>query len=261
MSGNQFKDKVCIVTGGASGLGWEIGRQLTEAGAVVVRADIAAGDGVAALDVTDAGAVGRFVEETLAAHGRIDYLFNNAGIAVLGEIRDLSLEHWRRVIEVNLFGEINCIHHVYPVMIAQGSGHIVNTASGFGMAPGPINSPYVASKFAIYGLSHALAAEARAFGISVSIVCPGYIDTPMVGAGTTVNADAADTRAQITVKLVPVEEAARKILAGVAKKKRVIAFPAYVRVLAFLHRFMPPAFERFAARQVEDFRRIRKAGA
>jgi NAD(P)-dependent dehydrogenase (short-subunit alcohol dehydrogenase family) len=270
MENSKFAGKVCVVTGGASGLGREIARQLAASGAIVVVADIAksgleaaAADGLETIetDVTAPESVLSLVDATVAKHGRIDYFFNNAGIAVAGEIRDLSLEHWRRVIEVNLFGEINCIHHVYPQMIAQGFGHIVNTASGFGMAPGPLNSPYVASKFAIFGISHALAAEAKDFGISVSIVCPGYIDTGMVGAMNIVNADAAAMRAQIPTKLVPVENAARLILDGVARRKRVIAFPSYVGLLAFLHRFAPPLFDRFAARQIRDFRTIRGAKA
>src|SRR5690606_2699326 len=141
-------------------------------------------------------------------------------------------------------------------MIGQGAGHIVNVASGFGMAPGPLNSPYVASKFAIFGISYALAAEARDFGIHVSVVCPGYIDTGMIGELKPVKADGAAMRAQIPVKLVPVEKAARIILSGVAKRRMVIAFPGYVRVLAFLHRFLPGFFARFSAQQIEQFRRI-----
>lgn len=271
-----FSGKICVVTGGASGLGRALGRQLAASGAIAILADIderALNDAVEEIvqsggqakavrvDVTDADAVRQLVEGTTRAFGRIDYLFNNAGIAAPGEIRDLSLAQWRRVIEVNLFGEIHAIHYVYPAMIAQGFGHIVNTASGFGMAPGPLNSPYVASKFAIFGLSHALAAEARDFGIDVSVVCPGYIDTAMIGELDPANADGGAMKAQIPVKLVPVERAARIILANVARKKTVIAFPFYVGVLAFLHRFLPGLFARFSASQIRQFRKIRTAPA
>lgn len=271
-----FADKICVVTGGASGLGRELGRQLAASGALVTLADIdapALNEAVAEIvrsggraqaarvDVTDADAVRRLVEGTTGTFGRIDYLFNNAGIAAPGEIRDLSLAQWRRVIEVNLFGEIHAIHYAYPAMIAQGFGHIVNTASGFAMAPGPLNSPYVASKFAIFGLSHALAAEARDFGVDVSVVCPGYIDTAMLDGLDPANADGTAMKAQIPVKLVPVERAARIILADVARKKTVIAFPFYVGLLAFLHRFLPGLFARFSAGQISQFRKIRTASA
>jgi NAD(P)-dependent dehydrogenase (short-subunit alcohol dehydrogenase family) len=210
-----------------------------------------------AVDVTDAESVRGLIEGTAAAFGRIDYLFNNAGTAVAGEIRDLTLEQWRHVIEVNLFGEIYGVHYAYQVMLRQGFGHIVNTASGFGMAPGPLNSPYVASKFAIFGMSHALAAEARAFGIHVSVVCPGYIDTAMIGGLNPVNADGGAMKAQIPVTPMAVDRAARIILAGVEKRRLVIAFPGYVRTLAFLHRFVPSLFARFSARQIARFRTIR----
>lgn len=265
----DYRDQVCIITGGASGLGRAIGIRLAAAGAMVMLADIdlvalaEAAAGMAGtvetmqVDVTDPAAVAALVEASLARFGRIDYFFNNAGTAVIGEIRDLTLEQWRRVIELNLFGEIHGIHAVYPVMIRQGFGHIVNTASGFGMAPGPLNSPYVAAKFGVFGLSHALAAEGRAFGVKVSIVCPGYLDTPMVSASRPINADAAAVRALLP-PLVPIDKAARIVLDGVARNKRVIAFPAYVGVLAFLHRFAPALFARFADRQVKDFRAIRQ---
>lgn len=274
MAGSVFAGKVCVVTGAASGLGQELCRQLAASGATVVPADldeaglaamsdeIAQAGGAAepvTVDVTDADAVRNLIEGTVARSGRIDYLFNNAGIAVAGEIRDLTLDQWRRVIEVNLFGEIHGIHHAYPVMLRQGFGHIVNTASGFGMVPGPLNTPYVASKFAIFGLSHALAAEARDFGVHVSVVCPGYIDTAMLSGLAPVNADGAAMMAQIPARLVPVERAARIVLDGVARRRMVIAFPSYVRGLAFLHRFMPRLFARFSARQVVRFRGIRNA--
>jgi len=264
-----YRDKVCIITGGASGLGLALGTRLAAAGATLLLADIdeaglgAASAGMAGavdvrrVDVTDPASVAALVAAALARFGRIDYFFNNAGTAVIGEIRDLTLDQWRGVIETNLFGQVHAIHAVYPVMIGQGSGHIVNVASGFGMAPGPLNSPYVASKFAIFGLSHALAAEGRAFGVRVSIVCPGYLDTPMVATSQPVNADAAALRAQLPA-LVPVDKAAAIVLAGVARQKRVIAFPAYVGLLAFLHRFAPVLFDRFADRQVRNFRAIRR---
>ena len=273
MASEVFSGKVCIVTGGASGLGREISKQLAASGASVVLADLdETGSAEAAaeiaqkggkakavlVDVTNAESVRSLVQGAKAEFGRIDYLFNNAGIAVVGEIRDLNLEQWRRVIEVNLFGEIYGIHYAYPIMIRQGFGHIVNTASGFGMAPGPLNSPYVASKFAIFGISHALAAEGRAFGVDVSVICPGYIQTALIGGMKPVNADGKEMASQIRVKLVQVEQAVQIILAGVARKQMIIAFPGYVRTLAFLHRFLPSFFTRFSLKQVEQFRKIRK---
>ena len=273
MSGTFFANRVCVITGGASGLGLELAKQLGASGARLILADIddnklnvasealrEVGLPVAVVqtDMTNSQAVRHLIDDAVNRFGRIDYLFNNAGVAVPGEIRDLDLEHWRHVIDVNLMGEIHAIHYAYPVMIRQGSGHIVNIASGFGMAPGPLNSPYVAAKFAVFGLSHALAAEARDFGIHVSVVCPGYLDTEMMAGLTPVRADAAAMRAQIPVSLMPVAKAAEIILSGVAKRKAVIAFPGYVRLLAFLHRFVPKLFSEFSEQQVRQFRSIRR---
>jgi NAD(P)-dependent dehydrogenase (short-subunit alcohol dehydrogenase family) len=273
MRNATFFNKVCIITGGASGLGRELCKQLAASGASVVLADVdeahvqAAGAEIVQaggkaraiqVDVTDPASVQALIEGTAAEFGRIDYLFNNAGIAIGGEIRDLSLDAWRRVIETNLFGIIHGIYFAYPFMIRQGSGHIVNTSSVFGMAPVPLNSPYVGSKFAVFGISHSLAAEARAFGIDVSVVCPGYLHTAMIDHLNSVDADTKDVIAQIPVKLVPPEKAAQIVLAGVARKRTVIAFPAYVDHLAFLHRSRPAQFMRLALKQVDQFRKIER---
>src|SRR5215218_918636 len=154
---SPFRDSIAIVTGGASGIGRALCEELARRGAVVVVTDvneagarsvaesIASEGGRAsskAVDVRDAEAVKRVVEETAAAHGRLDYMFNNAGLAVTGEVRDLSLEHWRKVVDVNLWGVIHGIAAAYPLMVRQRSGHIVNTASLAGLLGIPRSSPY-----------------------------------------------------------------------------------------------------------------------
>ena len=145
-----FKDKIAIVTGGGSGIGQSLGLALAQRGAMVVLADInleRARTSAAAgppgrlipvqLDVTDSQAVRNLVEDTAAQYGRLDYIFNNAGIAVAGEAQDLCLEDWRSVLDVNLYGVINGVVAAYPIMVRQGFGHIVNTASIEGLLPFP----------------------------------------------------------------------------------------------------------------------------
>lgn len=248
--------------------------RLAELGAKVVLADIDIAGAEAAkagnpevwaniepvrADVTDATSMRQLMEHTVGKYGRIDILFNNAGLAIVGEIRDLSLEQWKRVIDVNLLGELHGIHYVYPIMIKQGFGHIVNTASGFGLAPGANNGPYVTSKFGIVGMSETLRAEAKDLGIDVTVICPRYINTGMLTKMQTVNADPADVASLIPVKMVDVKAAADKILHGVARKKKVVAFPGYVGALAFLYKFVPGIFLKYNLKQIRNFRKIRKA--
>jgi NAD(P)-dependent dehydrogenase (short-subunit alcohol dehydrogenase family) len=192
---SAFTGTVAVVTGGASGIGRALCEALARRGARVVVADrnAAGADEVArasaalggqargaAVDVTDADAVEHLIDETVRDDGRIDFLFNNAGIAVFGEELDVSLEDWREVINVNLWGVVHGIRAAYPRMVRQRSGHIVNTASMAGLSPACLELSYTASKYAVVGLSRGLRAEAAAYGVKVSVVCPGFIDTPIL---------------------------------------------------------------------------------
>ena len=161
----SFRDAVAIVTGGASGIGAAIGRHLAREGARVVLADrqldlaseIAAsihdagGKAEAVeLDVRDAIAFDAIVALTIERHGRLDYLFNNAGIGVAGEMRDYRLDDWRDVVDVNLMGVVHGVQASYGRMIAQGFGHIVNTASVAGLLPSPFMGSYTTTKHAVW---------------------------------------------------------------------------------------------------------------
>jgi len=191
---DAFRHKTALVTGAGSGIGRELARELARRGAVVVASDRNPGplreavDAIlqaggraeaAPLDVTDAEAVQRTVEETVARHGRLDYLFNNAGIGVGGEARDISLQDWKEVLDVNLHGVVHGVAAAYPVMVRQGFGHIVNTSSVAGLFPLAGEISYVTSKYAVVGLSHALRAESADLGVKVTVVCPGKIETPI----------------------------------------------------------------------------------
>ena len=168
-----FADKVAIVTGGASGIGQALGAALVQRGARVVLADVN-GEGAqaaaralvprgavtsATLDVTDAVSVERVVNEAVGAHGRLDYLFNNAGIAIMGDARHMTLADWTRIVDVNLRGVVHGVVAAYPIMIRQGFGHIVNTASLAGLIPTPGAAAYATTKHALVGLSTALRGE------------------------------------------------------------------------------------------------------
>jgi NAD(P)-dependent dehydrogenase (short-subunit alcohol dehydrogenase family) len=194
----SFHDAVAIVTGGASGIGAALGRELAHQGARVVLADrqlelasevVATINGAGGkaeaveLDVRDAIAFDAVVALTIERHGRLDYLFNNAGIAIGGEMREYRLDDWRDVVDVNLMGVVHGVQASYGRMIAQGYGHIVNTASVAGLLPSPFMGSYTTTKHAVVGLSRALRAEAARYGVRVSTLCPGVIRTPILTGG------------------------------------------------------------------------------
>jgi NAD(P)-dependent dehydrogenase (short-subunit alcohol dehydrogenase family) len=188
----SLDQKVAIVTGGGSGIGAALSQELARRGARIVVADID-GDGAKRVATAIAGSGGRatasrvdvsqeqdirrLVEDTASAYGRLDYQFNNAGIAIGGDIRDLTLDQWRRVLDVDLCGVLYGTLAAYPIMAGQGFGHIVNTSSGAGLLPTPLNAPYSTAKHAVVGLSLSLRLEGADLGVKVSVVCPGYVRT------------------------------------------------------------------------------------
>ena len=193
-----FHDAVAIITGGASGIGRALAEELVSRGAHVVLADLqidlaqevaanirAQGGKADAVEVnvTDASAVNALVQNTVERAGRLDYMFNNAGVAVAGEARDHSLDDWNYILDINLRGVIHGVQAAYPVMIAQGFGHIVNTASVAGLFPTAFMIGYSATKHAVVGLSTSLRIEAAYDGVRVSVVCPGLIRTPIMDGG------------------------------------------------------------------------------
>lgn len=267
-----FRDKIAIVTGGASGIGRGICELLGRQGANVTVADVnkAGADGVAAgivktggdakavqLDVTDAGAVEKLIEETASEHGRLDYLFNNAGISVGGEVRDLKPEHWKRVIDVNLMGVINGTLPAYSLMVKQGFGHIVNTASLAGLIPGPMNTPYGTTKHAVVGLSTSLRAEGTDLGVKVSAVCPGFIQTGIWESSPAMNVDKEKALATIPLKMMDATKAAEKLLEGVERNRAIITLPFHARFMWWLNRIHPSLLKPLCTLSVKNFRKFR----
>jgi NAD(P)-dependent dehydrogenase (short-subunit alcohol dehydrogenase family) len=251
----MFRDKVAIVTGAASGLGKTLGESLAQNGAFVVLADVNSGgvedvavgirgkgqDAKAAtVDVTDFEAVKGLVEKTVQEHGRLDYLFNNAGILIFGEARDCSIEDWRSVIDLDLYGVVNGVVAAFPLMVEQGFGHIVNTASVEGLAPFPVMGSYVASKYGVVGLSHALRAEGAALGVKVSVACPGYVTTKIIETSKMVRIDREKILASLTGSMgVSPEECVSRILSGVERNRATIVIGWWAKILWRLQRLSP----------------------
>jgi NAD(P)-dependent dehydrogenase (short-subunit alcohol dehydrogenase family) len=271
-----FSGRTAIVTGGASGIGRAIGAQLRAWGAHVVLADI---DGAAAelatrapggppgatgsitgttLDVRDADAVQALVEDVVARHGRLDLMFNNAGIALGGETHEMPRPYWERIIEVNIGGVVNGVLAAYPVMIDQGAGQIVNTASGAGLAPSVLTAAYAMTKHAVVGLSTSLRPEAARFGVGISVLCPGAVDTPILDAPPPSDLPArthpAMTGREYLMKVgltpMPADRFAPMALRGVARDRAIIVVPRSAKALWYLHRLSPGAVDRISRRIV-----------
>ncbi len=233
----RFAGATCVVTGGASGIGRAVAGVLAGAGAVVVLCDLdadkvrdaarALGGTAAVVDVTDADAVAALVETTVSEHGRLDFLFNNAGIGAFGPAEQVDLATWRRVVDVDLLGVVNGVAAAYPVMIRQGAGHLVNTASLAGLIPTPLLAAYAAAKHAVVGLSLSLRVEAAAHGVAVTAVCPGPVDTPLLEGP-----EAAGARRLLTNALgdlYPVDQMADDLLRGVAENRALVVTPQSAR--------------------------------
>ena len=268
---DAFKEKIAIVTGGASGIGRAVCEQLSQRGATVVVADVdeeGAGQVVsginetggraraAHIDVAQAEEIQKLIDETVSEHGRLDYMFNNAGICVIGEERDVSLDHWRSVLDVNLFGVIYGATAAYSLMVKQGFGHIVNTASLAGLIPAAQEISYTASKHAVVGISNSLRAEGADLGVKVSVVCPGFVQTGIFDAMLAVNVDKEKLVAKIPFKM-KATKAAQEILRGVARNRTTIVFPAHARIIWWLYRLHPSILIPLDRRVIKDFRALR----
>lgn len=237
---DYFHGKGCVVTGAASGIGFALSEALLQAGAAVLMADrdtqslASAVEQLSAhagrvysmpVDVTDQEQVQKMIKNAAARHGRLDVLFNNAGIGGTMPIEEATLEHWRRIIDINLWGVIYGVHYAMPIMRKQGGGHIVNTASIAGLIPPPFQALYCATKYAVVGLSESLRFELEDEGIHFSVVCPGNVASRIFG--TPILGERKEVKPPPDA--IPAAEAAQITLEGVANKQGIIVLPEKYR--------------------------------
>jgi NAD(P)-dependent dehydrogenase (short-subunit alcohol dehydrogenase family) len=255
------------VTGAGGGIGAALCRALGAAGASTVCADLdldaaertarsVAGPGTARavrLDVTDADAVQAVVDGVVEDHGRLDLLFNNAGITLLGETQDLTLAHWNAIIDVNLRGVVHGVVAAYPQMVRQRGGHIVNTASMGGLMAAGLLTSYVATKHAVVGLSLALRSEAAAYGVQVTVVCPAAVETPMLDQGEIGRIRGRDyyLKGQGIRRPLDPDVLAAQVLSAVAAGKAMVVTPRQARIAWRLGRYAPGFTQRMATRFVQ----------
>jgi NAD(P)-dependent dehydrogenase (short-subunit alcohol dehydrogenase family) len=259
-----FTGKQAIVTGAGSGIGASLCRALVAAGADVVCTDIdgdtaertssALGERARAarLDVTDPAAVQAAVDDVVTRTGRLDLMFNNAGIVWGGDSELLTLDQWNAIIDVNIRGVVHGVAAAYPQMVKQGNGHIVNTASMAGLtAAGQITS-YVMTKHAVVGLSLALRSEAAARGVGVLVVCPSAVETPILDKGAVGGFDGRDYFLQgqgVKVAYDP-DRLAKDTLKAVEQNKAILVKPRLAHAQWLMARFAPGLMQRMSVKFV-----------
>jgi NAD(P)-dependent dehydrogenase (short-subunit alcohol dehydrogenase family) len=270
----HLDDRIAVVTGGASGIGCALCQELARKNATVIVSDIdsegadrvssaileAGGKAEAfCLDVSQAEAVENLVAHVVTTYGRLDYMFNNAGIGIAGDVRDMELEDWQNVVDVNLWGVIHGTMSAYRVMAKQGFGHIVNTASGGGLIPLPMGVAYSTTKYGVVGLSTSLRAEAAGLGVKVSVVCPGGVRTNIIETVKLLKIDREKLLSRLPkVLLMDADKCARIVLRGVARNKGIITVTAFVRVGWWLYRFQPALFDLSARTMARGVRGLRE---
>ena len=238
----DFKNKVVVITGAGSGIGKASAEAFAVEGADVVIADIheerlqEVSSGIIArggralikkVDVADRTQVEGLASFAIKEKGRVDILFNNAGVAIGATFDNTSIEEWEWIFSINFWGVLYGIKAFLPHMIERKYGHIVNTSSLAGLCSMPGMSAYSSTKFAVAGLGEALRAEVRKYGIGVSTICPGVINTRVVEDGRMHLREGAWANRQTVVDFYrnfgwPPERVAKAVLSAVRHNRSVV---------------------------------------
>ncbi len=262
-----YRGASAVVTGGASGIGRALSEGLARFGAHVTIADLqidlaneaaagirAAGGAAdaARLDVTDFEATKALYEIAARRTGTLDFVFNNAGIWMMGDAHAFSLADWNRLIDVNLRGAIHGTKAAYDIMLKQKSGHIINTASVAGLTPDPGCTAYSATKHAIVGLCKSLRVEAARRGVRVSALCPGVVQTPLLEGGGKFGKVLDDVKPEQMRQMwkrmrpMPADAFASRALRDVARNKAIIVWPVGGKLFWWIDRLSPSLAIRLA---------------
>lgn len=260
----SFHGQLAVITGAGSGIGRATARAFAAHGAEVVCADLdleaaaRTADGIAKdlggtahavrVDVADTTQMEDFAGNIRSEYGVPDIVVNNAGIAVSGPFLDHSVDDWRRTLDVNLWGVIHGCRLFAAQMAERGEGgHIVNIASLAAFVPSRLLPAYSTSKAAVKMLSDCLRAEVAAQGIGVTVICPGFVSTPIARNATYVGPDIRETAEQSLARRgYPPERVAAHILRAVHRDQAVVPVNAEGKIGYALSRISPGALRRLA---------------
>lgn len=253
---NNLKDKVVVVTGAGSGIGRATALAFAKEGARLVACDVdqarldalanELGDRallVRKVDVSDRAQMAKLADEVHALVPAADVIVNNAGVAIGGTFLETSLDDWDWLLGINLKGVVHGCHFFIPKMVERGQGgHVINISSIFGIYPAPNVTAYVASKFAVRGLSMSLRAELEPHKIGVTAICPGMINTAII-SDSRMNAHITGRKSKLAETFAsrgaPPETVARAILDAVRTNPAVQPVGRDAKVLAALTRMAP----------------------
>jgi NAD(P)-dependent dehydrogenase (short-subunit alcohol dehydrogenase family) len=213
------------------------------------------------VDVTDADSVQAAVDDVVLRAGRLDLMFNNAGITWAADTEKLTLKHWNSIIDVNIRGVVHGVAAAYPQMVEQGHGFIVNTASMAGLAAAGQITSYVMSKHAVVGLSLALRSEAAAHHIGVLAICPAAVETPILDKGliTGINGREFYRMGQRSKEFYDPDRLARETLRAVERNRALLVVPRTAYAGWLLARFAPGLMQRMSIRFMAQQRRSQQS--
>lgn len=258
MAVKRFDEKVAVVTGGGSGIGQALACQLGAKGCDLALVDVS-NKGMQetrkklsdqtikvtthVVDVSDEASMSTLADDVIAAHGKVNLLFNNAGITFAKSFEGHSLQDWERIMGINVWGVIYGCHFFLPYLKQQaGAAHIVNLSSMVAFMGPPEQTSYSMTKSAIKGFSESLWAELHPEGIGVTVVHPGAIRTGIMDEAlkSAEDQDAfARTKAMVDKMAMPVDKAARKILKAVRKDKMRVVIGVDALLFESAKRAMP----------------------
>jgi NAD(P)-dependent dehydrogenase (short-subunit alcohol dehydrogenase family) len=269
---SYFSESVAVITGAGSGMGRCLAQQLSAAGSALALADVSekglaetvallgAGKSKVTTHIVDVGKetqVKSLAEQVAAQHGRASILFNNAGVALLGNFEELSLENVRWLMDVNFWGVLYGVAYFLPMLKKEKRAHIVNTSILLGFVGAIGQSVYCASKFAVRGFTESLQHELNGTNVFVTCVHPGFVRTPIARNALAGERAAATLQKESIARLDRIartdpDVAAARILRGVEKRKARVLIGPDAHFVDILQRLKPASYWPILARQFDD---------